>query len=132
GLFSVDYQAAGGRQRMISSHLEPVDARQIFPGWDEPAFKASMTLAVTVPQAFLAVSNMPVGSETPAGEGRKRVTFQPTPRMSSYLLTLTAGDLERTAADAGGVTIGVVTTRGKSARGRYALETAGHLLRYFN
>jgi hypothetical protein len=55
GLFVVDYPTAEGRKRMISSHLEPVDARRIFPSWDEPAFKASIALTVTVPQAFLAV-----------------------------------------------------------------------------
>src|SRR6516162_2571189 len=89
GLFVVDYPTAEGRKRMISSQLEPVDARRIFPSWDEPAFKASIALTVTVPQAFLAVSNMPVAGEEPVG-GKKRVAFQPTPRMSSYLFVLAA------------------------------------------
>jgi aminopeptidase N len=132
GLFAVDYPTPEGRQRMISSHLEPADARRIFPSWDEPAFKASMALTVTVPQAFLAVSNMPVASEEPTRDGKKRVAFQLTPRMSSYLFVLAAGDLERTIADAGGVTVGVVTTRGKSRQGRYALDSAVDLLRYYN
>ena len=35
-------------------------------------------------------------------------------------------------ADAGGVTVGVVTTRGKAAQGRYALDSAVELLRYYN
>ena len=132
GLFVVDYPTAEGRKRMISSHLEPADARRIFPSWDEPAFKASIALTVTVPQAFLAVSNMPVVSEEPVGDGKKRVAFQPTPRMSSYLFVLAAGELERATADADGVTVGVVATRGKGEHGRYALETAVGLLRYYN
>src|SRR6266566_7135666 len=132
GLFIVDYPTAEGRKRMISSHLEPADARRIFPSWDEPAFKASIALTVTVQQAFLAVSNMPVAQEEPTGDGKKRVAFQPTPRMSSYLFVLAAGELERAAADAGGVTIGVVAVQGKSRHGRYALDTAVGLLRYFN
>src|SRR5215475_10628511 len=117
---------------MISSHLEPADARRIFPSWDEPAFKASIALTVTVLQAFLAVSNMPVVSEEPVGDGKKRVAFQPTPRMSSYLFVLAAGELERATADADGVTVGVVATRGKGEHGRYALDTAVGLLRYYN
>jgi aminopeptidase N len=132
GLFVVDYPTAEGRKRMISSHLEPADARRIFPSWDEPAFKASVALTVTVPQTFLAVSNMPVTYEEPIGDGNKRVAFQPTPRMSSYLFVLAAGDLERTTADVGGVTVGVVAARGKSVHGRYALDAAAGLLRYFN
>ena len=132
GLFMVDYPTAGGRKRMISSHLEPADARRIFPGWDEPVFKASVGLSVAVPQEFLAVSNMPVAREEPGGDGKKRVTFQTTPAMSSYLFVLTAGDLERITADARGVTVGVVATRGKAVHGQYALDTAVELLRYFN
>src|SRR6478735_2385893 len=59
GLFYVDYPTDAGVKRMISTQLEPADARRIFPCWDEPAFKASFALTVTVPQEFLAVSNMP-------------------------------------------------------------------------
>src|SRR5207247_9072434 len=97
-----------------------------------PAFKASFELTVTVPQHFLAVSNMPVTREAAVGNGLKRVWFERTPRMSSYLFVLAAGELERLTAPAEGVTIGVVTTRGQRATGRYAMEQAAALLKYFN
>jgi aminopeptidase N len=132
GLYIVDYPTDAGRRRMISTQLEPADARRVFPCWDEPAFKARFELSVTVPQEFLAVSNMPVAQEEPAGDGHKRVVFQPTPKMSSYLFVLAAGELERTTADADGITVGVVTTRGKGAQGRYALDSAVGLLEYYN
>jgi len=132
GMFMVDYPTGQGRTRMISSHLEPADARRIFPSWDEPAFKATFDLTVTVPEKFLAVSNMPVAREQPVGGGRKRVSFERTPRMSSYLFVLAAGELERLSAQADGITINVVTTSGKSANGRYALDEAINLLKYFN
>src|SRR5207247_11444122 len=110
GLFMVDYPTSEGRKRMISSHLEPSDARRIFPSWDEPAFKASFELAVTLPEKFLAVSNMPVAREAPAGDCLKRVSLDATPKMSSYLFVLAAGELERLTGDADGVTVGVVAT----------------------
>jgi aminopeptidase N len=132
GLFYVDYPTDAGVKRMISSQLEPADARRIFPCWDEPAFKASFALTVTVPQDFLAVSNMPVVTEEPATADQKRVAFAPTPKMSSYLFVLSAGELERITADAGGVTVGVVATRGKAEKGRFALENAVNLLGYYN
>jgi aminopeptidase N len=132
GLYMVDYPTASGRKRMISSLLEPADARRVFPSFDEPAFKASISLAVTVAQEFLAVSNMPVAQEESIDLATKRVTFQPTPRMSSYLFVLTAGELERITANVGGVAVGVVATRGKAGQGRYALDSAADLLRYYN
>jgi aminopeptidase N len=132
GLFFVDYPTKDGTKRMISSQLEASDARRIFPCWDEPAFKASFALTVTVPQSFLAVSNMPVAREQPAAPDTKRVSFAPTPKMSSYLFVLTTGELERITADAGGVSVGVVTTKGKSDKGRFALDEAVRLLGYYN
>src|SRR5262249_59297770 len=55
GLFAVDYPTDKGSKHMLSSHLEPADARRIFPCWDEPAFQATFELTVTVPPAFLPV-----------------------------------------------------------------------------
>ncbi|QPF83599.1 M1 family metallopeptidase [Bradyrhizobium genosp. L] len=132
GLFAVDYPTKAGTKRLISSKLEPADARRIFPCWDEPVFKASFALSVVVPNNLLAVGNMPVVSEAPAGDSLKKVIFAPTPRMSSYLFVLTVGELERVTADAGGVTVGVVTTEGKSEQGRFALDSAAKLLGYYN
>ncbi|WP_407156404.1 M1 family metallopeptidase [Bradyrhizobium sp. STM 3557] len=132
GLFFADYPTEQGSKRLISSQLEPADARRIFPCWDEPSFKASFKLTVTVPQSFMAVSNMPVAHEEMAAPGLKRVSFAPTPKMSSYLFVLTSGELERITADAGGVAIGVVTTKGKSDKGRFALGEAVKLLGYYN
>jgi aminopeptidase N len=132
GLFYVDYPTAQGSKRMISSQLEPSDARRIFPCWDEPAFKATFALSVTVPRAFMAVGNMPAEREDAVAPDLKRISFATTPRMSSYLFVLAAGELERQTTQADGVTVGVVTTRGKSDHGRFALESAAKLLGYYN
>lgn len=132
GLFSIDYPTAQGRKRMIATHLEPADARRIFPSWDEPAFKATFELTATLPESFLGVSNMPIVSKEPAGNGRKRVRFGRTPKMSTYLFVLVAGELEQLSGEAEGVAINVVTTRGKSGQGRFALASAVQLLKYFN
>jgi aminopeptidase N len=132
GLFFVDYPTDNGIKRMLSSKLEPADARRIFPCWDEPAFKATFALTVTVPRTFLAVGNMPVTREEPVAPDLKQVAFAPTPKMSSYLFVFTTGELERLTADADGVTVGVVTTSGKREQGRFALDNAVKLLAYFN
>jgi aminopeptidase N len=132
GLFFVDYPTDKGVKRMLSSQLEPADARRIFPCWDEPAFKATFALTVTVPRTFLAVGNMPVAREEPVAPDLKQVAFAPTPKMSSYLFVFAAGELERLTAEADGVTVGVVTTAGKREQGRFALENAVKLLDYYN
>ncbi len=70
--------------------------------------------------------------EQPVAPNLKRVTFAPTPKMSSYLFVLTTGELERLTAEANGVTVGVVTTSGKREQGRFALDDAVRLLDYYN
>jgi aminopeptidase N len=132
GMFLVEYPTENGMRRMISSHLEPADARRVFPCWDEPAFKASIALTVTVPRSFLAVGNMPVAREEPVTPTLKQVAFAATPKMSTYLFVLTAGELERLSGQADGVTIGIVTAAGKRDQGGSALDSAVNLLRYFN
>ena len=52
GFFFVDYPTDSGMKRLLTSKLEPADARRIFPCWDEPAFKASFALTVRVPRQF--------------------------------------------------------------------------------
>ena len=132
GFFFVDYPTDSGVKRLLTSKLEPADARRIFPCWDEPAFKASFALTVTVPRHFLAVGNMPVVREEPLEPNLKNVAFAPTPKMSTYLFVLTVGELERITAEAEGVTIGVVATTGKAAKGQFALDSAAKLLAWFN
>jgi len=132
GLFTIDYPTDNGTRRMLSSKLEPSDARRIFPCWDEPAFKASIALTVMVPRHFMAVGNMPVVTEEMVEPDLKRVAFAPTPKMSTYLFVLTVGELERITTEAEGVTIGVVATTGKAAKGQFALDSAAKLLAWFN
>ncbi len=132
GFFFVDYPTDQGVKRLLTSKLEPSDARRVFPCWDEPAFKASFALTATVPRNHLAVGNMPVEREDMVEPNLKRVAFAVTPKMSTYLFVLTVGELERITAEADGVTVGVVATTGKAAKGQFALDSAVKLLAWFN
>ena len=132
GLFHVDYSSGDGRKRMIATQLEPMDARRVFPCWDEPAFKAAFHLSVALPEKFNAVSNMPIEKEVPLGDGLKRTTFDETPPMSSYLFVLVAGELGRIVDHSGKTEIGVVAQPDKLSQGRYSLSNAVALLDYYN
>jgi aminopeptidase N len=132
GLFLIEYPTGEGMRRVLATHLEPADARRVFPCWDEPAFKASIGLTVTVPRALRAISNMPVMQEEPVTPTLQQVTFATTPRMSTYLFVLVAGEFERLSQEVDGTIVSVLNTPGKSEQGRFALESAGSLLRYYN
>ncbi len=128
GLFKVDYD--GGR--MLATQFEPADARRLLPLFDEPSKKAVFTVSTVVPRDQLAISNMPEASSERLPGGLKRVRFEPTPKMSSYLLFYSLGDMERLSADVDGVTVSVVVRRGETDKGLYAITAAKQLLRYYN
>ena len=133
GLFALDYSAAdGGKGRALFTQFENSDARRFIPSWDEPGRKATFTLSALVPADQMVVSNMPLRSSEDAGNGRKRVHFQDTPKMSSYLLFFALGDFERVARKVGQVDVGIVVKRGDTAKASFALETAVQLLPYYN
>ncbi len=136
GIYHDDYRIAGVPKRMLVTQFEVGDARRMFPGWDEPAFKATFQLGVTLPRNYLPVSNMPVLSSFPAGLNTRRVLFATTPRMSTYLLALVAGDLsavQGSASDSTGTTlIDAYAPTGEQQDGAYALHAATDILPYYN
>ena len=91
GLFHQDYATPEGPRTMLATQMESTDARRMFPGWDEPSFRATYRLTVTVPKNFDAVSNMPATSVVTDGD-TKTVSFARTPNMASYLVALCAGE----------------------------------------
>ena len=133
GLFYARYQEQGSGEKKIAlgTQLEATDARRFFPCWDEPVFRALFQLTAVVPENWLAVSNMPVESETKVAEG-KEVRFATSPSMSSYLNVFVAGELDFIETQSNGVQLRVITTKGKAEWGRYALESSVSILQYYN
>ena len=133
GLYYNDFDTAQGRRRMLVTQFENVDARAMLPSWDEPVFKATFQLTVVLPQDFAAVSNTPIESETPAG-ALKKIAFARTPKMSSYLLALCAGPLERIQAltKIDGTDVGLWAVPGQAQYGRDAVNAAAVIIPWYN
>ena len=132
GLFISRYGTPDAPKHMLATQFEPASARRFLPCWDEPARKASFSISVEVPRGEGAVSNMPVEQTTELADGRQRVRFQQSPKMSPYLLFLAIGDFERLEKTAGPTTISVITRKGSADKGRFALESAAQLLPFYN
>ena len=132
GLFALDYVTSAGKKRALYTQFENSDARRFIPSWDEPGFKATFTLDATVPAGQMTVGNMPIASTTPAGKGLINVRFPQSPKMSTYLLFFGLGDFDRIAAKVGATEVGIVTQKGKSDQGRFALQSASDILLEYN
>ena len=70
----------------LYSHLEPSDARRIFPCFDQPDLKATFDVTVSAPADRKVISNG-AGTETAPGKH----TFATTPLLSTFLVALIAG-----------------------------------------
>ncbi len=133
GLFAIDYtNTDGSSSRMLATQFEAPDARRFAPMWDEPAFKAKFRLSAVAPGQQLAFSNMQASAITKQADGTQLYRFAETPLMSSYLLFLGMGDMERKTAMAGNVEIGIISRKGVVDQGDYALASAKTLLAYYN
>jgi aminopeptidase N len=124
GLYLDRQVDAGGEHLTLATDLEPTSARRVLPCWDEPVFRARFRLTVDLGAGTSAYSNMPVAHSAPLAGGGRRVAFEATPPMPTYLLALVAGDLERVETTVDGTRVGVVTSRGKLGRTAYPLARA--------
>jgi aminopeptidase N len=132
GLFAQKYTKAGGGQAvLLSTQMEATDARRMFPCWDEPAFRAYFHLTVTVPKSWATVGNMPIAHRAEHG-GSATVSFQRSPKMPSYLVEFTAGDLREVSAARGGTRFGVWAVAGREQDGAVALASAQDILADYN
>ena len=133
GLFAQDYRKPdGSTARMLATQFESTDARRMFPGWDEPAFRATYRLTVTLPAAWTAISNTPVQSRAVHGDLATTV-FGRTPKMPSYLVVLAAGDLASiSGVGSDGIRQSVWAVRGDEVNGTYTLESAKQILAYYD
>ncbi len=132
GLFSQSFvKPDGSKDQIISSKFEATDARRMFPCWDEPAFRTTFALTATVPAAWATVSNMPVEKRVVSGE-LATTTFLRSPKMPTYLLEFTAGDLASISDKEGKTALGVWAVRGQEKDGAVALANAKQILADYN
>lgn len=79
---------------LATSQMQPTDARQVFPCFDEPALKAVFNITIIHRPGTTALSNSPGVPSINIIDGEEWLvtTFSPTPVMSTYLLAFTVSD----------------------------------------
>jgi tricorn protease interacting factor F2/3 len=131
GFYRSRYIDKNGKEAFLATtQFEAPYARKAFPCFDEPAFKASFSVTLIIPEHMTGISNMPVESETVANN-RKSISFVPTPPMSTYLLYMGAGDFDFIEQIRDERTIRVYGVNGKSQQGSFALQFTADALHFF-
>ena len=131
GLYRAPYTADGQAKAMLATQLEAVFARMLFPNFDEPAFRSVFDITVQAPANYAVFSNMPVRSIAKVGTARVH-RFGATPSMSSYLVAITVGQFDVLSGLAARVPLRIITSPGKLAQARYAMQATEKILPYYN
>ncbi len=78
------------------TNFEPADARRVYANFEQPDLKAAFTFHVIAPAHWTVLSNQPTPAPEPAGlietTGKAVWHFPPTPRISTYLTAVVAGE----------------------------------------
>ncbi len=88
GAYLSTYEHDGKKEIIVATQFESHYAREAFPCIDEPAAKAVFELKVTLPEGSkdLVLANTPVKTVV-----KNTTVFEPTPRMSTYLVAWVIG-----------------------------------------
>ncbi|ODQ79732.1 hypothetical protein BABINDRAFT_49119 [Babjeviella inositovora NRRL Y-12698] len=132
GFYRSTYQENGETKYLATTQMEPTDCRRAFPCFDEPALKAVFDITLISDEKLTCLSNMDVKSEKKLAGGKKAVSFNSTPLMSTYLVAFVIGELNYIETDAYRVPIRVYTTPGLEEQGRFSLDLAAKTLAFFD
>lgn len=119
-------------RKYAASQFESTDARRAFPSFDEPDYKATFDMTAIIDKGLVAISNQKVLSDTPGPGDKHTVRFATTPKMSSYLAALVVGNFEYVESEVDGIPIRVYATPGRKEMGRFALDIASSVLKYYD
>lgn len=126
GLYICKYRYNNQPCELMATQFEANHACELFPCIDEPAAKATFKLTVQTAEPVV-LSNMPGKHVKNAWE------FEETPRMSTYLLAIVAGDLHNVSAKTkSGVTVNVYATPAhQDDTLQYALSCATKIIDFY-
>jgi aminopeptidase N len=148
GLYPCFFTVDGTEHVLLATQFESHHAREVFPCIDEPEAKATFQLSIVASKDQVVLSNTPVETQTkadnpqavasgkphdPRATGNLLTTFQPTPKMSTYLLAFVIGELHRKSANTKrGTEVSVWATTAQPAGALdFALDAAVRSIEFF-
>uniref|UniRef100_A0A8B9KYR7 Aminopeptidase n=1 Tax=Astyanax mexicanus TaxID=7994 RepID=A0A8B9KYR7_ASTMX len=129
GFYRSEYIQDGVNKVVATSQMHPTHARKTFPCFDEPAMKAVFHITVLHERGTVALSN---GNTTVNGSAVTITKFEPTQRMSSYLLAVVVSDFSYVHSEESTL-IRIWARRKAVSEGHcaYALNLTGPILNFF-
>jgi tricorn protease interacting factor F2/3 len=120
----------GGRPRYIAvTQFQESDARRAFPCMDHPGRKATFDIEMEVGRGLAAVANTEIKALERLKGGKKRVIFETSPKMSTYLVFFGVGEFE-TLQDPVDGRVRALTLPGSQPHAGFGLEFGRKALQF--
>lgn len=135
GVYPCYFEEGSVKKKLYATQFESHHAREAFPCIDEPEAKAVFDVGLFTKPGVVALSNMPVRFITDEiTPGVLYTSFDPTPRMSSYLVAFVVGELQKKSAKTkSGVEVNVWATKAQSAESLdFGLDVATRSIEFFD
>jgi tricorn protease interacting factor F2/3 len=129
GFYRSKYITGQATRYIAVTQFEESDARRAFPCMDHPADKATFDIVMDIDPRLVAISNTAVKKEHPLQNGKKRVIFEQTPIMSTYLVFFGVGEFEIVQDDKD-PRVRAVTLPGMQKFARFGMEFGRKSLQY--
>ncbi|XP_056228766.1 aminopeptidase N [Seriola aureovittata] len=137
GFYRSEYVEDGVKKVVATSQMQATFARKTFPCFDEPAMKAVFNVIIIHKPGTVALSN---GREKDVADSVidwipvKVTTFEPTERMSTYLLAFIVSDFVSVQSNQNHNLLIRIWARKKAIderQGDYALNVTGPILQFY-
>jgi alanyl aminopeptidase len=124
GLFKVSQD----KRHYLYTQFQPMLARTVFPGFDQPDFKLPFTFTLRVPQKYTVVSNQAMATQTKA-DNQLTVRFKPTLPLYTDTLALAVGEFDVIDIPNMPIPAKLYTNKGKLSQTQYYLPQIGKLFK---
>uniref|UniRef100_A0A669ENS6 Aminopeptidase n=1 Tax=Oreochromis niloticus TaxID=8128 RepID=A0A669ENS6_ORENI len=136
GFYRSEYEEDGLQKIVATSQMHPTYARKTFPCFDEPALKAIFHITLIHPPGTVALSNgmeRDIANITIDGVSWTKTKFEPTKKMSTYLLAIIVSDYTYISTTQKDPQIRIWARRKAIdlGQGNYALNVTGPILDFF-
>jgi len=129
GFYRSKYDAYGKTKYIAVTQFQESDARRAFPCMDHPLKKAVFDIDMIVDENLTVISNTEIAAEEHRPDDKKRIRFEQTPKMSTYLLFFGVGEFDF-IVDAEDERVRAVVLPGMAPYSRFGLEFGRKALRY--
>jgi tricorn protease interacting factor F2/3 len=129
GFYRSRFLHKGRRRHVAITQFQESDARRAFPCIDHPGRKATFDVEMVVGRCMAAVANTEIKAQEVLKGGRKRVIFETTPPMSTYLVFFGVGEFE-TLQDPLDGRVRALTLPPSQKHARFGLEFGRKALAY--